>query len=80
MMSPSPVQFRIERGLKAKGGLSEKLFRKAVALGLKKLDGGRLSLAEKITDSCPYDYFNTHEPEEWSTVLKRALAFHLRAR
>jgi long-chain acyl-CoA synthetase len=41
---------RIERGLKAKGGLSEKLFRKAVALGLKKLDGGRLSLAEKITD------------------------------
>ncbi|MBL6870364.1 MAG: hypothetical protein ISQ98_01430 [Flavobacteriaceae bacterium] len=30
------------------------------------------SFAEKITDSCPYDYFNTHEPEEWSTVLKRA--------
>ena len=41
---------RIERGLKAKGGLSEKLFRKAVALGLKKLDGGGLSLAEKIAD------------------------------
>ena len=41
---------RIERGLKAKGGLSEKLFRKAVALGLKKLDGGRLTLTEKIAD------------------------------
>ena len=41
---------RIERGLTAKGGLSEKLFRKAVALGLKKLDGGGLSLAEKIAD------------------------------
>ena len=41
---------RIERGLKAKGGLSEKLFRKAVGLGLKKLDGEGLSLAEKIAD------------------------------
>lgn len=41
---------RIERGLKAKGGFSEKLFRKAVALGLKKLDGGRLTLTEKIAD------------------------------
>ena len=41
---------RIERGLKAKGGLSEKLFRKAVALGLKKLDGERLSLTEKVMD------------------------------
>lgn len=41
---------RIERGLKAKGGLSEKLFRNAVALGLKKLDGGRLTLTEKIAD------------------------------
>ncbi|MDG2466896.1 MAG: AMP-dependent synthetase/ligase [Alphaproteobacteria bacterium] len=41
---------RIERGLKAKGGLSENLFRKAVALGLKKLDGGRLTLTEKIAD------------------------------
>ena len=41
---------RIERGLKAKGGLSETLFRKAVALGLKKLDGKRLSLTEKLMD------------------------------
>lgn len=41
---------RIDRGLKAKGGLSEKLFRKAVALGLKKLDGEKLSLSEKIMD------------------------------
>jgi len=41
---------RIENGLKAKGGLSEKLFRKAVALGLKKLDGERLSFIEALWD------------------------------
>jgi len=41
---------RIENGLKAKGGLSEKLFRKAVALGLKKLEGEKLSFSEAIWD------------------------------
>lgn len=41
---------RIENGLKAKGGLSEKLFRKALALGLKTLQGEKLSFAEAIWD------------------------------
>ena len=37
---------RIERGINAKGGLSAKLFRQAVKLGVQRLDGVRLSWRE----------------------------------
>ena len=39
---------RITRGVKAKGGLSEKLFNAAVNIGVKKMDGVRLTLGEAL--------------------------------
>ena len=41
---------RIVRGVQQKGGLSEKLFTKAVATGRKKYEGTRLSLGETLLD------------------------------
>lgn len=41
---------RIVRGVQQKGGLSEKLFMKAVATGRKKYEGERLSLGEALLD------------------------------
>lgn len=41
---------RIVRGVQQKGGLSEKLFMKAVAAGRKKYEGTRLSLGEALLD------------------------------
>ena len=41
---------RITRGVKAKGGLSEKLFFKAAALGAKRAQGQSLSLGEAMID------------------------------
>jgi long-chain acyl-CoA synthetase len=43
---------RIMAGIERKGGLSEKLFRKAVALGIKRYEGGAaaLSLCERVQD------------------------------
>jgi long-chain acyl-CoA synthetase len=41
---------RIVRGVQQKGGLSEKLFMKAVATGRKKYEGSRLSLGEALLD------------------------------
>ena len=41
---------RIMRGVQQKGGLSEKLFMKAVATGRKKYEGTRLSLGETLLD------------------------------
>lgn len=41
---------RIIRGVQQKGGLSEKLFMKAVATGRKKYEGTRLSLGETLLD------------------------------
>ncbi len=41
---------RIERGVRAKGGLSAFLFHAAVRLGRKRLSGGRLSGAEAVFD------------------------------
>ena len=41
---------RIVRGVQQKGGLSEKLFMKAVATGRKKYEGDRLSLGESLLD------------------------------
>lgn len=41
---------RIVRGVEQKGGLSEKLFKKAVATGRKKYEGSRLSLGEALLD------------------------------
>jgi long-chain acyl-CoA synthetase len=41
---------RIVRGVQQKGGLSEKLFMKAVATGRKKYEGTRLSLGETLLD------------------------------
>ena len=39
---------RITRGVKAKGGVSEKLFNAAVAIGLKQMHGQRLSMGEAM--------------------------------
>ena len=39
---------RITRGVKAKGGVSEKLFNMAVHIGIKRMHGKRLSLAEAL--------------------------------
>ncbi len=39
---------RITRGVKAKGGLSEKLFNAAVNIGVKRMNGNRLSLGELL--------------------------------
>lgn len=41
---------RIVRGVQQKGGLSEKLFMKAVATGRKKYEGTRLSMGEALLD------------------------------
>jgi long-chain acyl-CoA synthetase len=41
---------RIVRGVQQKGGLSEKLFMKAVSTGRKKYEGTRLSLSETLLD------------------------------
>jgi long-chain acyl-CoA synthetase len=41
---------RITRGVKRQGGVKEKLFRNAVALGLKRYDGEPLSLGERAMD------------------------------
>lgn len=41
---------KIVRGVQQKGGLSEKLFMKAVATGRKKYEGTRLSLGESLID------------------------------
>ena len=41
---------RITRGVKAKGGLSEKLFFKAADIGAKRVQGHSLSLGEKLLD------------------------------
>jgi long-chain acyl-CoA synthetase len=41
---------RIVRGVQQKGGMSEKLFMKAVATGRKKYEGTRLSLGESLID------------------------------
>ncbi|MAI49431.1 MAG: long-chain fatty acid--CoA ligase [Rhodospirillaceae bacterium] len=41
---------RIVRGVRQKGGLSEKLFMKAVAIGRKKYEGERLSRGEALLD------------------------------
>ncbi|MGU9961415.1 MAG: AMP-dependent synthetase/ligase [Candidatus Puniceispirillales bacterium WSBS_2018_MAG_OTU23] len=41
---------RITRGVKAKGGVSEKLFNAAVRIGIKRMDGVRLSLFEALID------------------------------
>ena len=39
---------RITRGVKAKGGLSEKLFNAAVRIGMKRINGQRLSIGEAL--------------------------------
>ena len=41
---------RIVRGVRAKGGLSEKLFFRAAETGRKRYEGARLSLGERLTD------------------------------
>lgn len=41
---------RIEAGVEKEGGLKEKLFRRAVALGLRKMDGPPLGVFEKVQD------------------------------
>ena len=43
---------RITKGIKATGGLKQKMFMKAVNLGIKKYEiPGSLSIGEKITDA-----------------------------
>ena len=42
---------RIERGVNAKTGISAKLFRQAVKLGMQRLDGARLSWRQLLWDA-----------------------------
>jgi long-chain acyl-CoA synthetase len=45
------LRVRILAGVEKEGGLKEKLFRRALALGLRKLDGPPLGLLEKLQDA-----------------------------